>query len=145
MPCHREYNGDLSEVPSLNKNNFEFIEDNKILDLPDALNGKKVSQVFLDFAMPLINEFAGDLNSLDELEHALQVPWTIWNMVEMGTIKEFKKSAIRDKNFKTMINFFEKRKINDFSIYKYLLGDFQLVPTRDGFNLKMEARENSRT
>lgn len=144
LPCHREYSGDLSEVPSLNESNFEFIEDGHILDLPDSLNGKKVSRVFLDFAMPLINEFSDDLNSRKDLEHALKVPWTVWNMVEMGTLKELKKSTIKDKSFQTMINFFEKRKINDFSSYKYLLGDFQLVSTKDGFNLKMEARENSR-
>jgi hypothetical protein len=144
LPCHREYSGDLSEVPSLNESNFEFIEDGHMLDLPDSLNGKKVSRVFLDFAMPLINEFSDDLNSRKELEHALKVPWTVWNMVEMGTLKELKKSTIKDKSFQTMINFFEKRKINDFSSYKYLLGDFQLVSTKDGFNLKMEARENSR-
>lgn len=144
LPCHDEYSGDLSEAPLTNESNFETIQDNKILNLPASFHGKKVSQVFLDFAMPLVNEFADDLNSLNELEHALKVPWTVWNMVETGTIKELKKSAIKDKNFKTMINFFEKRKINDFANYKYLLGDFHIVPMKDGFNLKMEARENSR-
>ena len=87
LPCHSEYSGDLSEVPSFNESNFEFIEDGPMLDLPDSLNGKKVSRVFLDFAMPLINEFSDDLNSRKDLEHALKVPWTVWNMVEMGTLK----------------------------------------------------------
>lgn len=121
LPCHDKYNGDL----------------------PGSFNEKKVSQVFLDFSMPLINEFANNQNSLDELEHALRVPWTVWNMIEMGSIKELKKSATNDKTFKAMINFFEKRKTNNFSSYNYLLGEFQLTPTKDGFSLKIEARENS--
>ncbi len=120
-------------------------------ELPDVLNGRKASEVFLDYTMPIIDSAAGGNSlDLDELDHALRVPWMIWNACiydraggkkGAGAIAEMKKQMPGDRNLRDMFLFFEQRKKNDFSQYNYLMGEYELVPKGKGeFNLRMESR-----
>jgi hypothetical protein len=138
LPCHKDF---IKEEEGIfeHGNNFEFIEDDKRLDLPEEFYGKKVSQVFLEFSMPLINEFGNNVSAVDELEEALKIPWAAWNSVIMGKKLKLPKELKNNKEFGTMVKFFEKRKNTEFSQYKYLLGEFEVVPMSDGFNLKIQA------
>ena len=59
-------------------------------------------------------------------------------------MKEIKKIASKIPYGHKMINFYKKRKKDKFDDYKYLMGEFKLIPQNNGnFNLKMESRDIS--
>lgn len=105
--------------------------------LPPELNGKKVSDIFIEFTEPFLKKLlAEDASpSLEALNTALQIPWTIWNAVVAETISDNTVDYIgslklltkgHSKAAKQMISELEQRKRLHFSQYDFLIGDFGL-------------------
>ncbi|MDR3550712.1 MAG: hypothetical protein P4L31_04820 [Candidatus Babeliales bacterium] len=104
------------------------------------LNGKKVSDIFNEYASPVIELYMDDAgyNSLDdvsieEMDRILQLPWLIWNAVVakgkdtidyLGSVTLLTKQApIEIKEF---IKFMRKRKEIKFKKYNFFLGEVRL-------------------
>jgi hypothetical protein len=134
---------DFSDVPNV----LSILEDEEFHELPEQLNGRKASEVFLDFSMPLLETIINDeSNELDDIADSLMVPWMVWNasVYEFLNDKneihlsELMKKIPKDKQFREMISFFAKRKKEMFGQYNYILGEYNLIPKEEGgFNLTM--------
>ena len=101
------------------------------------LNGKKVSDIFNEYASPVIELYMDDAgyNSLDdvsiaEMDRILQLPWLIWNAVVakgkdtidyLGSVTLLTKQAPTE--IKEFIKFMRKRKEIKFKKYNFFLGE----------------------
>ena len=123
------------------------------------LNGKKVSDIFNEYASPVIEIYMDDAGyarledmSVAELDRILQLPWVIWNAVVakgndrinyLTSITLLTKHA--PKEIKELIKFMRKRKEVEFNQYDFFLGDVSL--NRDIYdgqiNMTVEARISS--
>lgn len=116
---------------------MEYSHMNKVQSM---LNGKKVSDIFNEYASPVIELYMDDAgyNSLDdvsieEMDRILQLPWLIWNAVVakgkdtidyLGSVTLLTKQApIEIKEF---IKFMRKRKEIKFKKYNFFLGEVRL-------------------
>lgn len=116
--------------------------------LPEQLQGRKASEVFLDYCRPVLTGLAYEgVTDLKAIKKLLMVPWTIWNSVVLdennrGSWSESVKSLVQSaEGGEGFIVLFEERKKNEFGQYNYLMGDFELIPKGVGeFNLRMESR-----
>lgn len=104
------------------------------------LNGKKVSDIFNEYASPMIEFYmdnAGYRNpedmSIAEIDNILKLPWLIWNAVisrgkdavdYLGSITLLTKHAPNE--IKELIKFMRKRKEIEFKRYDFFLGDVRL-------------------
>ena len=104
------------------------------------LNGKKVSDIFNEYASPVIELYMDDAgyNSLDdvsiaEMDRILQLPWLIWNAVVakgkdtidyLGSVTLLTKQAPTE--IKEFIKFMRKRKEIKFKKYNFFLGEVRL-------------------
>lgn len=104
------------------------------------LNGKKVSDIFNEYASPVIEFYMDDVgyDSLDdvsiaEMDRILQLPWLIWNAVVakgkdtidyLGSITLLTKHAPTE--IKEFIKFMRKRKEIKFKKYNFFLGEVRL-------------------
>jgi hypothetical protein len=134
-------------IKSINTCEIDQIRSDDLENLPPELNGRKVSEVFLDYAMPMIENFVNsDTCNLNELQEILRIPWIVWNScVWESSKKNFSNSltqaAALDKELQAMVNFFEERKKNEFKNFNYLMGEYQIIPKGKGeFNLRMESK-----
>lgn len=105
-----------------------------------ALNGKKISVVFNEYASPFVEDYmysAGydnlDTIGLEELDQVLRLPWMIWNAVvlqEDSSIDYFGSITLLTKDapdeVKELIRFMKKRKETKFKKYNFCLGDIKL-------------------
>lgn len=141
----------INDLRSINICEIDKPKIGEINKLPKELNGRKVSEVFLDYAMPLIESVVNkNVSNLEEVQAALRIPWIVWNSCVLKTSKnkkknnfanELKKITDTEKEFQLMVSFFTQRKENDFSEFNYLMGEYQLIPKgKDGFNLRMESK-----
>lgn len=98
--------------------------------------GRKASEVFLEFADPLLEIYLAEKGgaTLTEIEEILRLPWVIWNAVVMQNTNskiDFMASirlAIRNipEGAVMLIEAMRERKLKDFAKYQYALGDFKL-------------------
>jgi len=127
-------------------------------ELQNMLKGKKVSEIFNEYASPAFEVYIDQANysSLDELtieemQAIIQLPWTIWNAAVskhigknkidfLGSITLLTKDAPEEA--KDFIKFMCKRKETKFKKYNFFLGEFKLTrnPLTNQFILTMEAR-----
>ncbi len=129
---------------------YNDVSKQKDEELPSLLRGKKASEVFLEYAMPLINNFdIGNNCDLKDIHMALEIPWLVWNACVFESSKnkntkmmlEIKQQSKNDKKLMELISFFEQRKKISFADYNYLMGEYKLIPQGcDGFKLRMECR-----
>jgi len=122
----------------------------KTKKLPEPLKGRKASEVFLEYCKPLIDDLVdGSPEELTILEKSLKVPWSVWNSTVMDQRQQnniawfgsLKLQAKRAPLGEVFIEFWKKRKIEEFDDYRYLMGDFKIIPTGKGeFTLRMESR-----
>lgn len=119
--------------------------------LPELLKGKKVSQVFLEFCSPVFDDLSDeDAKNLEFISDALRVPWMIWNATlleekrkgsQMAYHKRMKMMTKTLPYAEPMLDFWKRRKIEDFGQYKYLMGEYKLIPLEGyTFSLRIEAR-----
>jgi hypothetical protein len=125
---------------------------NKVQSL---LNGKKVSDIFNEYASPVIEIYMHDAGytniesvSIAELDQILQFPWIIWNAVVskgkdpldyLGSITLLTKHS--PKKVKELIKFMRKRKETKFKKYDFFLGDVKLNRNPDNtIIMSVEAR-----
>lgn len=103
------------------------------------LNGKKVSDVFNEYASPVIEFYMNDAGyaslddiSIAEIDEILKLPWMIWNAVVskgkntidfLGSISLLTKHA--PDEFKELIKLMRKRKETKFKKYDFFLGDIK--------------------
>lgn len=119
-------------------------------DLPNELKEKKASQVFLEYCAPMLDDLSDeDAQNLEFIEEAFRVPWMIWNSVVLEEKKKnqpawhnrMKMMARSLPYTESLLDFWRRRKVEHFDQYKYLMGNFKLVPRKGyTFSLKMEAR-----
>ncbi|MBF0300773.1 MAG: hypothetical protein HQK51_18815 [Oligoflexia bacterium] len=119
--------------------------------LPEKLQGKKASAVFLDYCEPLLQGFAAEKTTDLQLIHTgLRIPWMVWNAVildnrgstlsHVGSIRMQSRSA--PPHSEEFLDFWIKRKNEQFSKYDYLMGEYQLKGKNIyDFTLRIEARE----
>jgi hypothetical protein len=103
------------------------------------LNGKKVSDIFNEYASPVIELYMNDAGytsvddvSIAEMDRILQLPWLIWNAVVskgdtidyLGSITLLTKNAPAE--IKEFIKFLRKRKEIKFKKYNFFLGEVRL-------------------
>jgi hypothetical protein len=108
--------------------------------LQSILNGKKVSDIFNEYASPVMKIYMHDAGyaslddiSIAEIDQILQVPWLIWNaVVSKGkdTIDYLSSITLLTKDapdeIKELIKFMRKRKETKFKKYNFFLGDIKL-------------------
>lgn len=104
------------------------------------LNGKKLSDIFNEYASPVIEIYMNDagytnLNdiSIAEIDRILQLPWLIWNAAVakgkdtidyLGSVTLLTKDA--PKEIKELIKFMRERKEIKFKSYDFFLGEVKL-------------------
>ncbi len=104
------------------------------------LNGKKISDIFNEYALPVIETYMYDAGyasledvSIEELDQILQFPWVIWNAVVaqgkdtidyLGSITLLTKHTPQE--VKELIKFMRKRKETKFKKYDFFLGEVKL-------------------
>ena len=159
LPCRNEYDETRKVSSAFDKvktnvfptSNFEILKDGKKYNLPHLLKGRKASEVFLEYVGPLLDKIIGEGETdLGKIEYSLRIPWMVWNASiidqykKTTQMKEIKKIASKIPYGHKMINFYKKRKKDKFDDYKYLMGEFKLIPQNNGnFNLRMESRDIS--
>jgi hypothetical protein len=108
--------------------------------LQSILNGKKISDIFNEYASPVMEIYMHDAGytSIDEVsiadvDQVLRVPWLIWNAVVskgkdtidyLSSITLLTKDA--PKEIKELIKFMRKRKETKFKKYNFFLGEIKL-------------------
>ena len=104
------------------------------------LNGKKISDIFNEYASPVIETYMDDAGytslddiSIAELDRILQLPWIIWNAVVAkgkDTIDYLSSITLLTNNtpneIKELIKFMRKRKEIKFRKYDFFLGEVRL-------------------
>src|SRR5258708_7806826 len=106
--------------------------------LKKQLNGKKASEVFNEYAAPVLEIYLQDSReaNIEEIEQVLQMPWLIWNAMVikedpnnkldyLASIKLLLKDAPLE--IKKLIEFMCERKKTLFKQYNYLLGEYKLL------------------
>jgi hypothetical protein len=119
-------------------------------ELPKELKQRKASEVFLEYCEPLIDDLVdGSQSELKKLEECLKVPWIVWNSIVLDQTKKSKVAWVGSTKMHAkgapagdvLIEFWRQRKIKLFDDYRYLMGDFKVIPTAKGaFTLRMESR-----
>lgn len=108
--------------------------------LQSILNGKKISDIFNEYASPVMEIYMHDAGyasldevSIAEIDQVLQVPWLIWNSVvskEKDTIDYLSSLTLLTKDapteIKELIKFMRKRKETKFKKYNFYLGEIKL-------------------
>lgn len=128
-------------------------KDNRNKNLPEVLKGQKASQTFLEFCAPMLNDLSDeDAKNLIFIDQALRVPWMVWNTVVLEEQKKSQTAWHKRMNVMTrqlpfakpLLDFWIKRKIESFNQYKYLMGEYKLMPLEGHtFSLKIEARSTN--
>lgn len=120
--------------------------------LPPELMGRKVSEVFLEFANPLLRQIMAENPKLTakECEFQLRVPWIVWNALVMK-----KKNALgvdvlsmlrtslngAPEGSRELVEILIERKKALFSQYTYAIGNLEVRSVGDGeIHLRAEAR-----
>lgn len=126
---------------------------NKSKDLPPALKGRKVSEVFLEFANPMLRQIMTENPNLTakDCEFHLRVPWMAWNAVVMKEKKSLKMDPLAMmsaslKNApveaKAIVESLVARKIKHFSEYTYAIGKLEVRSIGNG-NIHIYAEAKS--
>jgi hypothetical protein len=120
------------------------------------LNGKKISDIFNEYASPVIEFYMNNAGytslddiSIAEIDRILQLPWMIWNAIVsngkttidyLGSITLLTRQAPNE--VKELIKFMRKRKEKKFKRYDFFLGDVKLNRNMNGGKIVMtvEAR-----
>lgn len=113
----------------------------------DALCGRAVSDVFLEYIDPLLTELGDELANVSPraMKKFVRLPWMVWNSVVLAEegADDIETSSLSIEGFKglpagageeegALLKFLVDRKISGFSQYKYLLGDVKFNRSRDG-------------
>lgn len=110
-------------------------------ELPAYLHGRKASEVFLEYATPMMNialESIDHKPSIKEIEKILRVPCCIWNMMVAETDPH--NSRIKDElqqidkilhhnippTADQLLHFMQQRKKTDFKQYRYYLASCEV-------------------
>jgi hypothetical protein len=132
---------------------MEYSHMNKVHSI---LNGKKISDIFNEYASPVIELYMDDAGytsidevSIAEIDRILQLPWLIWNAVVAkgkNTIDYLGSITLLTKNTPTkakeFIKFMRKRKEIKFKKYDFFLGEVKLNRNINSgqFIMSVEAR-----
>ena len=125
--------------------------------LPPMLHGVKVSDVFMQYIEPFLNQLVLDRAqqgvfdfSIEELETVFRVPWCIWNAIiaesEPGNEIDFLAwidTLTKDipSSIKNLLDFMKERKREQFSQYKYYLGQYSVYHDQNNeLRIRVEAR-----
>ncbi len=123
--------------------------------MPPELKGRKVSEVFLEYAEPYLQCFIqGNPNqpTLEEIEKVLVTPWCVWNAIVLKNFPEHRidywSMLVQQLKGKAngmiaLVESMKERKIKLFHEYEYLLGNFKLYFHNNSqeVRLSMEARD----
>lgn len=115
-------------------------------ELSDLTRGRTVSGVLQEFMEPLTDEWwrTGGLNrSLADFNNFLQPAYTIWNAVvyhdcypkndKLKLLANLRKTLPnKASGERILLEFFIKRKRQEFSEYRYLYRDFEFRMTKSG-------------
>lgn len=108
---------------------------------------RKISETFLDFASPLLNEATSERSDA-AFRNALRVCFTAWNAVVFADVKndgyylEKIRSLTSGKpETALLMEQMIARKRTLFDDDARLIGDWHLTRTEDGFNLRADARD----
>ena len=116
-------------------------------DKPLFNSARKVSEIFLDYASPLL-DFAGPDVTKTELENFLKLAFITWNSVILDEhnpknhlIKEMKQ-LIRNAEppIRDFLMMMVQRKKTDFAQEKFLIGTFKVYKEKGDFRVQVEAR-----
>jgi len=125
--------------------------------LPPMPHGVKVSDVFMEYVEPFLNQLVLDRAqqgvfdfSIKELDTALRVPWCIWNAIiaegEAGNEIDFLAwidTLTKDipSSIKNLLDFMKERKREQFSQYKYYFGQYSVYYDKNNeLRIRVEAR-----
>jgi hypothetical protein len=129
--------------------------------LPPMLQGIKVSDVFMQYSEPFLSQLLLDRDkqgeaepTLQELDTVLRIPWCIWNAIvaESAPSNDIDFLAWMDTltcalptSIKSLLDFMQKRKRQQFSQFKYYLGNYTLYYVQNNeLRIRVEARSASR-
>lgn len=116
------------------------------MESPVYLQGRKASEVFLEYAAPVISlilEEMGRPLSIEEYDKLLKLPWYLWNKIISETdtkdnlvslLKQMDNIYHNNMPFgaEQLIRFMEERKRTDFKQYKYYLGKYEVYKKSNG-------------
>lgn len=123
-------------------------------ELPDLLIGRKASEVFLEYCAPFLNGFSAEgTKDLEDVKRGLMLPHLVWNAVIMDEIRgkpftwtENIRNRVKEAGpqGEVFLNFWIKRKKEDFGKYRYTISDFYLRGKNIyDFVMRVETRDPS--
>jgi hypothetical protein len=119
---------------------------NQRIRFPD----RTISETFLDFADPLL-EPLGPGASVDQMEQALQIAFTVWNGVVYDKVNGnshfvdgMRKHAGHDRKIAALVEQLIARKHKRFGNDDRLVGEFKFVRKGGKLHLRAEARDPTR-
>lgn len=113
-----------------------------LLELPTYLHGKKASDVFLEYAEPVISISLADMDrepTIIEVDKILKLPWYIWNKVvdqfsdsKNINIRKLLEQMQKVYNYnmppgaRELMNSMEERKKTEFKQYQYYVAQCEV-------------------
>lgn len=135
-----------ASVQKLKKRSLQynaFQDKQEPLYIRDLKGVRKMSEIILDFAKPLLDETDG---SFENYKKALIVVIIAWNIALMDDIDEQleelnKHMNLEDEQFledmSLILNLLVQRKLDFYSDVKRMVMDYDIVDTGDGFHLNV--------
>lgn len=106
---------------------------------------RKISETFLEFAAPMLEAAGG---SKRRFEEALRIAFASWNAVVYAEVRGDNKFLDQLRNLPAdllevsyLVEGLIERKWTLFGDDHRLIGEYEVTRTKDGFNLRAEARD----
>jgi hypothetical protein len=121
----------------------------RIKNKPPRPEGK-ISETFLDFAMPLLDLAGGLKASREEVEPVLKIAFAVWNAVVIDSVKgndrlvtSIRRQAQGNPVTATFYEQLISRKHSEFAHDLRLIGNYELKGEKGNWRLWAEARDSS--
>lgn len=110
---------------------------------------RKISETFLEFAMPLI-ELEGSDASKQDIEDILKIAFTVWNSAVLDAangndcrVTRMRELTVSDPLSAALMEQMLSRKISEFADDQRLIGEYALFQKNGEWRLRVEARDPS--
>ena len=117
------------------------------MDRAQAFPDRKISETFLDFAAPLMQDLPGEAPDR-EIREVLKVAYTVWNAVIFADVLNnnryidwVRRLAANEAGPAMLMEQMIARKRELFADDARLIGDWSIKRTEDGINLRADARD----